>query len=89
MKQDKRRPTLDELKDMPTGLLKIEIAQLCFDAGLSENYDIQSQAEMLSMEPDPQPERIVELWNQLHRASGSNSTGAQPFIERLEPERPE
>lgn len=88
MKQDKRRPTLDELKEMPTGLLKIEIAQLCFDAGLSENYDIQSQAEMLSMEPDPQPERIVELWNQL-RASGSNSTGAQPFIDRLEPERPE
>lgn len=79
MKQDKRRPTLDELKEMPAGLLKIEIAQLCFDAGLSENYDIQSQAEMLSMEPDPQPERIVELWNQL-RASGS--TPIESPIER-------
>lgn len=89
MKQPKRRPTLDELKAMPPGLVMMEIAQLCVDAALADNAEVLASAEALSVEPDPQPERIVELWNQLHRASGSNSTGAQPFIERLEPERPE
>lgn len=71
MKQPKRRPKLDELKQMPAGLLRMEIAQLCVDAGLADNGEVLADAEMLAMDPDPQPERIVELWNQLRSASGS------------------
>ncbi len=71
MKRHKRRPTLDELKQMPVGLLRMEIAQLCVDAGLADNGEVLAEAEMLAMDPDPQPERIVELWNQLRGASGS------------------
>lgn len=70
MKQPKRRPTLDELKAMPPGLVMMEIAQLCVDAALADNAEVLASAEALSVDPDPQPERIVELWNQL-RASGS------------------
>lgn len=71
MLKPKRRPTLDELKEMPPGLVMMEIAQLCVDAALADNAEVLASAEALSVEPDPQPERIVELWNQLHRASGS------------------
>jgi hypothetical protein len=65
MQQHKRRPTLGELKEMPVGLLRMEIAQLCVDAGLADNGDVLAEAEMLAMDPDPQPEKIVELWNLL------------------------
>ena len=69
MKQPKRRPTLEELKQMPVGLLRMEIAQLCVDAGLADNGEVLAEAEMLAMDLDPQPDRIVELWNRL-RAEG-------------------
>ena len=71
MQQHKRRPTIDELKEMPIGLLRMEIAQLVFDAGLADNAEVHTEAERLMLDPDPQPERIVELWNQLRGASGS------------------
>ncbi len=73
MKQEKRRPTLEELKEMPPGLLRVEIAQLVFDAGLADNGEVQGEAEMMMMESVPQPERIVELWNRLRGVSGSTS----------------
>lgn len=69
--EPKRRPSLDELKAMPIGLLRMEIAQLVFDAGLADNAEVHTEAELLIMDPDPQPERIVELWNQLRGVSGS------------------
>ena len=69
MKQEKRRPTLEELKEMPPGLLRVEIAQLVFDAGLADNGEIQGEAEMMMMDPVPQPERIVELWTRLRGKS--------------------
>ena len=73
MQQHKRRPTIDELKEMPLGLLRMEIAQLVFDAGLADNAEVHTEAERLMLDPDPQPERIVELWNQLRGVSGSTS----------------
>jgi len=69
MKQPKRRPKLDELKQMPAGLLRMEIAQLCVDAGLADNGEVLADAEMLAMDPDPQPEKIVELWNRLRESA--------------------
>ncbi len=74
MRQHKRRPTLGELKEMPTGLLRMEIAQLCVDAGLADNGEVLAEAEMLAMDPDPQPEKIVELWNRLRTEDKSNAT---------------
>lgn len=71
MIRHKRRPTLDELKEMPLGLLRMEIAQLCVDAALADNGEVLAEVELLAMEPEPQPERIVELWNQLRGESGS------------------
>jgi phage tail protein X len=58
-------PTLDDLKQMPLGHLRGEIAQLCADAGLADNAEVLAEAEMLAMDPDPEPERIVELWSRL------------------------
>ena len=59
------RPTLDELKQMPLGRLRSEIAQLCVSAAIVEHAEVLADAEMLAMDPDPQPERIVELWSLL------------------------
>jgi len=72
MTRQKTQPTLDQLKDMPLGLLRAEIAQLCVDAAISDHAEVLADAEMLAMDPDPQPERIVELWNMLRGVSGGN-----------------
>lgn len=66
----KRRPTLDELKEMPPGLLAMEVAQLCVDAAIAGQQDILTEAESMMLS-QPQPEAIVELWNRLRCASGS------------------
>jgi len=50
----------------------MEIAQLCVDAGLADNGEVLAEAEMLAMDPDPQPERIVELWNRLRGETDVN-----------------
>lgn len=75
--QAKRRPTLDELKQMPLGLLRMEIAQLVFDAALADRAELHAEAELLIMDSDPQPERIVELWNQLRGGTGSTENEVQ------------
>jgi len=65
MNRHKTRPTLDELKQMPLVSLRREIAQLCVDAAIADHAEVLADAEMLAMDPDPLPERIVELWNVL------------------------
>jgi hypothetical protein len=45
--------------------MREEIAKICLSAGLADNSEVLAEAEMLAMDPDPQPERIVELWNVL------------------------
>jgi hypothetical protein len=71
MNRGKTRPTLSELKEMPVGLLRKEIAQLCVDAAIADHTEVLADAEMLGMDPDPSPERIVELWSLLRGESGS------------------
>jgi len=63
--RSKTRPTLDQLKEMPIGALRTEIAQLCVDAAIADHAEVLADAEMLAMDSDPSPERIVELWNML------------------------
>jgi hypothetical protein len=65
MERHRKRPTLDELKELSPGLLRIEIAQLCMDAALADNAEVLADAEMLAMDPNPSPQRIAELWNRL------------------------
>jgi len=60
-----RHLSLEEMKEAPVGLLRLEIAKICVDAGLADNGEVLAEAEMLAMDPDPQPEKIVELWNRL------------------------
>lgn len=67
----KRRPNLEELRRMPAGLLKMEIAQICVDAALAERQEILTEAEAMLLNVEPQPEAIVELWSRLRSASGS------------------
>ena len=65
MNPHKTRPTLNELEQMPLMSLRREIAQLCVDAALADNGEVLADAEALAMAPDPEPERIVELWRLL------------------------
>ena len=57
--------TVEEIKAMSRSEIRTEIATLCFTAARADNGEVLAEAEMLAMDPDPQPERIVELWNQL------------------------
>lgn len=66
------RPTLDELKQMPLVSLRREIAQLCLDAAIADHAEVLADAEMLAMDPDPQPERIVEMWSRLRGGTDVN-----------------
>jgi hypothetical protein len=63
--KSKTRPTLDELKEMPLAHLRREIAQLCVDAAIADHAEVLADAEMLAIDPHPDPERIVELWSLL------------------------
>jgi hypothetical protein len=83
MNRGKTRPTLDELKEMPLGHLRREIAQLCVDAAIADHAEVLADAEMLAMDPDPSPERIVELWNLLRQSSDSASEDFQRKNGRL------
>jgi len=56
--------------------LRGEIAQLCVDAGLADHAEVLADAEMLAMDPDPSPERIVELGNLLRGGQTCPRCGA-------------
>jgi len=73
MNRHKAHPTLDELKQMPLGRLRSEIAQLCVSAAIVEHAEVLADAEMLAMDPDPAPERIVELWSRLRGGNENDS----------------
>jgi hypothetical protein len=65
MSRHRTRPTLEELEQMPLVSLRREIAQLCVDAAIADNTEVLADAEMLAMDPDPEPERIVGLYDLL------------------------
>jgi hypothetical protein len=50
---------------MPLVSLRREIAQLCVNAAIADHSEVLADAEILAMDPNPAPERIVELWNLL------------------------
>jgi hypothetical protein len=60
-----RLPTLAELEAATLRGMREEIAKICLSAGLADNAEVLAEAEMLAMDPDPEPERIVELWSRL------------------------
>lgn len=70
MNGEKRRPTLDELREF-RGLWYLEIAQLCEDAAGNGQEEILEDAELLMLDQDLTPEKIVELREKLQRATGS------------------
>lgn len=69
------RPSLEQMREMSRSEIRTEIAALCFYSGLADNGEVLAEAEMLAMDPDPQPERIVELWNQLRKDSEWTTIG--------------
>ena len=71
MQKEKRRPTLDELKTLPVELWRLEVAQISVDAEAAGQGDVQQEAEMLMLDPDITPERVVALREKSRRATGS------------------
>ena len=71
MQQEKRRPTLDELRESPVELWRMEICQIAEDACTAGQLDIELVAMALLFDPSLTPERVVELREQLNRATGS------------------
>ncbi len=65
-------PTIAELQKSPLKARKEAIAAICFQAGLADNGEVLAEAEMLAMDPDPRPEKIVELWNRLRGEADVN-----------------
>lgn len=74
MQQEKRRPTLEELKSLPMELWRLECAQICCDADDAFQDDLAENAERLMCDPDLTPEKIVELRDRLRCATGSTET---------------
>ena len=83
MTRHKTRPTLNELEQMPLMSLRREIAQLCVDAAIADHAEVLADAEMLAMDPDPKPERILELWNLLRGERKGMDDKAKEEFERL------
>jgi hypothetical protein len=66
--REKRRPTLEELKEMPVDLWKLELAQIDVDAEAAGRKDVREEVwQVLLMGPvDDTPDQIVALWEKLH-----------------------
>jgi hypothetical protein len=69
MQEHKRRPTLEEMKEMPDGLLRMEVAQLCVDATIAGCQEVLTDAEAMLLNVQLEPEAIVELWTRLRQAT--------------------
>lgn len=80
MNREKRRPTLEQLRAMPTELLHYELAQIAADAvdlsGIPVDMailEIGGEAMNLIHNPDLTPEQVVALRERLMRATGSTA----------------
>lgn len=71
MQQEKRRPTLEELKSLPVDLWQLEVAQIAVDAELAGQFEIETEAARLISDPNLTPEAVVELRERLQCATGS------------------
>ena len=74
--QEKRRPTLEELKGLPVELWRLEAAHIAVEAAESDITGIEIEADSLINDPDLTPEKVVELRERLQRATGSTVTDA-------------
>lgn len=62
--REKRRPTLDELREMPVQLWQLELAQIAEDAGSSDdqgNWWIGAEARKMMDDPELTPEMVVQI----------------------------
>lgn len=73
--REKRRPSLEELQNVPIELLFLEAAQIGVDAAQAGLLAIEIEATSLMDDPDLTPEKIVELREKL-RASDSTEQAA-------------
>lgn len=68
--REKKRPTLEQLKEMPVELLQLEVAQIGVDASLADQNQIESEAIILMDSPDITAEKVVALRDRLKGATG-------------------
>jgi hypothetical protein len=67
--REKRRPTLEELREMPLDLWRLEILQTTVDAEAAGREDVQREGcDLLLTDPDITPEKVVALREKLQRA---------------------
>jgi hypothetical protein len=77
--QEKKRPTLEELRELPVELWRLEAAHIAVEAGESGVTGIEIEADGLIGDPDLTPEKVVELRERLRSATGSTEVeDAQP-----------
>jgi hypothetical protein len=74
--KEKRRPTLEELRDLPADLWRLEAAHVAVEAAESGMTGIEIEADRLMCDPDLTPEKVVELRERLQRTTGSTTTEA-------------
>ena len=59
--REKRRLTLEELRDMPVEMWRLEVAQLEYEISTSECYGLEQEAMALLDDPEITPEKVVAL----------------------------
>lgn len=78
--EEKRRPTLAELKEMPVDLLRFEAAQIGVEALFLDLFEIDRAAWALQTDPEITPERVIELRERLRLASESVETESEVVL---------
>lgn len=68
--QTKKRPTLEQLKEMPVELWRLEVAQIGVDAAQASLGLIESEAVALMGDSEISPEKVVALREKLKNAAG-------------------
>jgi hypothetical protein len=68
MSREKRRPTLDELKDLHPSVWYLEMAQIVVDAEAAGLEEIKQETLSVWMFQPLTPEKVVELREKLQRA---------------------
>lgn len=71
MKKEKKRPTLEELKELPPIIWRLEVAQVAADAAETGDGELEDAATEMLSDTDLTPEKVVAL---RARLSGTGST---------------
>lgn len=70
MTKDKKRPTLEQLRELPEELLFLEVAHIGVEAAKVGQLALEIEATNLMDDPDISPEKVVALREKLKSASG-------------------